>query len=290
MATYGAAQHGKEEMRKELALLAIAHRTSFVLQSSQASHSHLLSGVLRGLASRRPAVFSIYTPCPSEHGIADEGAARAARLALESRAFPFLVYDPDGGPALADRLELDGNPAPGDRWPSYELSYRDPSGKSKKMELPLTIADWAASEARFARHFARVDRSSWDESMVPFHEYLELSQAERDGKKPFVYTLDSKQQLDRRVASREIVQLAEERLGLWSDLKEMAGVEVALKVREGLAADAQREHQERESALRAEYEAKLSEQADLSTERLVGFFTQAAASRAAPPNPSHGDS
>jgi pyruvate-ferredoxin/flavodoxin oxidoreductase len=88
MAGYGAGQHGKEETRKELSLLAIAHRTAFVLQSSQASHSHLLSGVLRGLASRRPVVFNIYTPCQTEHGIPDEGSMRAARMSLESRAFP----------------------------------------------------------------------------------------------------------------------------------------------------------------------------------------------------------
>jgi pyruvate-ferredoxin/flavodoxin oxidoreductase len=289
MAAYGAAQHGKEEIRKELALIAIAHRTSFVLQSSQASHSHLLSGVLRGLASRRPAVFNIYTPCPSEHGIADEGARSAARLALESRAFPFLVYDPDAGPSLADRLDLDGNPALGDRWPVHELSYRDPSGAQKQMSLPLTIADWAASEARFARHFSRVERSSWDENMVPFHEYLELSAADRVGKVPFVYTLDSEQRLERRVASEEIVQLAEERLAFWSDLKEMAGIEVAPRVREQLAEGARREQQERESALRAEYETKLAElskegeaQAQLATRSLATrLFGEALASPAA---------
>lgn len=286
MATYGAAQHGKEEIRKELSLIAIAHRTSFVLQSSQASHSHLLSGVLRGLASRRPAVFNIYTPCPSEHGIADEGSGRAARLALESRAFPFLVYDPDAGPGLADRLDLDGNPALADTWPIYELWYRDQSGEQKKMELPLTIADWAASEARFARHFSSVERCCWDENMVPFHEYLELSEADRSGKVPFVYTLDSKQRLDRRVASKEIVQLAEERLALWSDLKEMAGIEVSPRVREELVAEAQREYQERESALRVRYQAELSEQgaeqAHLAVKRIVtGLFGEAVASRAA---------
>ena len=113
MAAYGAAQHGKEEMRKELSLLAIAHRTSFVLQTSQASHSHLLSGVLRGLSSRRPAVFNIYTPCPPEHGLPDEGSARAARLALESRAFPFLVYDPDAGPSLCRAPRPAGQPGAG---------------------------------------------------------------------------------------------------------------------------------------------------------------------------------
>jgi pyruvate-ferredoxin/flavodoxin oxidoreductase len=287
MAAYGAAQHGKEEMRKELSLLAIAHRTSFVLQTSQASHSHLLSGVLRGLASRRPAVFNIYTPCQPEHGIPDEGSSCAARMALESRAFPFLVYDPDGGPSLSDRLDLQGNPALEDVWPTYELSYKDGGGAEKTMELPMTIADWAASEARFARHFTKTERSSWNENMVPFHEYLELSEDERAGKVPFVYTLDSKKRLDRLVASSEIVELAEERLSHWSDLKEMAGVEVSPRVRADVAADVKQEYEEREAALRAEYEAKLSEggeeQAHVVVNRIVsGLFGEAEASGALP--------
>ena len=270
MAAYGAAQHGKEEMRKELGLIAMAHRTSFVLQSSQASHSHLLAGVLRGLSSRRPAIFNIYTPCPPEHGISDEGSAGAARLALESRAFPFLIYDPDAGPALADRLELDGNPARTDTWPTYELSYRDEGGGQKQMTVPVTIADWAASEVRFARHFTRVERRSWDEKMVPFHEYLDLAKGDRVGKQPFVYGLDPEKRLHRLVASEEIVQLAEERLALWRDLKEMAGVEASPRVREEIAAAAKQEFEEREAALRADYEARLSERDLEQTRRVVG--------------------
>jgi len=274
MAGYGAAQRGKEEMRKELSLLAIAHRTSFVLQSSQASHSHLLSGVLRGLSSRRPAVFNLYAPCLPEHGIPDEGAARAARLALESRAFPFLIYDPDAGPSLAERLDLQGNPAPRESWPTYELAYEDGSGAEKMIELPMTIADWAASEARFARHFSRPEGSSPGGAMVPFHEYLELSQEERIGKLPFVYTLDAERKLDRLVASPEIVELAEERLALWSDLREMAGVEVSERIRADVAGGLRKEYEEREAALRSEYEAKLSEQgaeqAQLVVSRIVG--------------------
>jgi len=287
MATYGAAQHGKREIRKEIALLAIAHRTSFVLQSSQASQSHLLSGVLRGLASRRPAIFNIYTPCPPEHGIPDEGSGRAACLALESRAFPFLVYDPDGGPSLADRLELEGNPVIEDTWPVYELSYRDESGAQKHMPLPVTIADWAASEARFARHFSKLERSTQDENIVPFHAYMELSEADRVGKRPFVYALDSEQLLDRLVASPEIVELAEERLGFWSDLKEMAGVDANPRVREDFAADLRREYEERENTLRSHFEAKLSEQGADQTQAAVtrivtSLFAAAGASGALP--------
>jgi hypothetical protein len=37
MSPFGKAQHGKTEVRKELALIAMAHRGTYVLQSSQAS-------------------------------------------------------------------------------------------------------------------------------------------------------------------------------------------------------------------------------------------------------------
>ncbi|HSK18614.1 MAG TPA: 2-oxoacid:acceptor oxidoreductase family protein, partial [Longimicrobiales bacterium] len=81
MSAYGKVEHGKTEVRKELALLAIAHRGVFVHQTSQASATHLIGGVIKGLNSRRPAVFSIYTPCPVEHGLPDEWAPHGARLA-----------------------------------------------------------------------------------------------------------------------------------------------------------------------------------------------------------------
>jgi pyruvate-ferredoxin/flavodoxin oxidoreductase len=285
MAAYGAAQHGKEEMRKELSLIAMAHRTSFVLQSSQASHSHLLSGVLRGLTSRRPVIFNIYTPCQTEHGIADEASARAARLALESRAIPFLIYDPDAGPSLAERIDLQGNPALAERWPTYELSYRDEAGAEQKMELPVTIADWAASEARFARHFTKLERASWSDDMVPFHEYLELSEDQRVDRVPFVYALGSERRLDRLVVSEEIVELAEERQRLWSDLKEMAGIDVSPRLRSDVGDDLRREYEKREETLRAEYEEKLAqqgaEQAQAVVSRIVtGLFSEVATTTA----------
>ncbi|HEU0077340.1 MAG TPA: 4Fe-4S binding protein, partial [Longimicrobiaceae bacterium] len=55
MSWYGKDQHGKTEVRKELALIAMAHRGVYVHQSSQASASHLMAGVLKGLQKRRPA-------------------------------------------------------------------------------------------------------------------------------------------------------------------------------------------------------------------------------------------
>ncbi len=152
MATYGAAQHGKTEVRKELALVAMAHRGAYVHQSSQASASHLVAGVLRGLQKRRPAVFNIYTPCPVEHGLADDWSMRAARLALESRAFPFLTFDPDAGPLFADALTLDGNPSVDQRWPEYGIDYVDDAGAAQRI-------DAAAHDRRLGRHRRTVQQA-----------------------------------------------------------------------------------------------------------------------------------
>ncbi|HMU60823.1 MAG TPA: 2-oxoacid:acceptor oxidoreductase family protein, partial [Gemmatimonadales bacterium] len=259
MSGFGKAQHGKKEVRKELALLGIAHRGVYVHQSSQAAASHLIGGVLRGLHKRRPVLINVYTPCPVEHGLADDWSQHAARLALESRAFPFLTFDPDAGPTYADQLSLDGNPAVDDLWPTYTLRFLDDSGSEEALELPVTIADWAATEARFKQHFKEVPASEWNEEMRPFHEFFALSAEEREGLTPYILALTKERRLRRLRVSKEIVELAEERQMFWSQLRQLAGLEVAPAVRDLVATSLEEEFESRSAALRAEYEQKLSD-------------------------------
>jgi pyruvate-ferredoxin/flavodoxin oxidoreductase len=259
MAAYGKAQHGKEETRKELALIALAHRGAFVMQSSQASASHMIGGVIRALKSPRPAVMNIYTPCPVEHGLADEWAPNAARFALEGRAFPFMIYDPDAGSTIADCLDLGGNPDLDQRWPTYELEYVDDAGETQKMELPVTTADWAATEGRFKKHFKRIKPADWDDDQVLFHEFLDMSEDDRLGKTPFVWVIDGEKKLGRLACSIEMVLLAEDRLLFWSQLKELAGLEVPASVRADIADDMESEFEEKAAAIRSGYETQLAE-------------------------------
>ena len=259
MSGFGKAQHGKTEVRKELSLIAIAHRGVYIHQSSQASASHLLSGVLKGLHKRRPVLINVYTPCPVEHGLADDWSQHAARLALESRAFPYLTYDPDAGSQFADCLSLEGNPALDDTWPVYTLRYVDDAGAEQTMELPLTIADWAATEARFKQHFAAVEADVPSDDLTPFHEYVAMSPGDRGERVPFVYAATRDRKLRRLRVSVEIVKLAEERLQFWSQLKQLAGLEVSASVRDGVAGTLEREFDAKLEAVRSEYEAKLVE-------------------------------
>jgi len=258
MAEYGAAHHGKEENRKEMGLIAMAHRGAYVLQTSQALPAHMVAGVLKGLGKRRPAVFNIYTPCQAEHGLPDSASLHAAKLALEGRAFPYLEYDPDAGSTTADRLSLEGNPAVEDTWPTYDLEYVDEQGEKRSMTLPLTTADWAATEPRFGKHFRKVERVDWTDSMVPFADYLEQGAAEREGKTPYIWIKDGEERLGRLAVAREMVELAEERLDLWDELRELAGVKLSEKVRARVTRPMEERMQSELAALKEEYEMKIA--------------------------------
>ena len=72
MAQYGKAIKGKQEPRKEIGLIGMAHRTTYVMQSTIAHPSHMIEGFIQGLKARRPALFNLYTSCQPEHGIGDD--------------------------------------------------------------------------------------------------------------------------------------------------------------------------------------------------------------------------
>jgi len=227
----------------------------FVMQSSQATPSHLIQNVLKGLQARRPALFILNTPCPPEWGLADFGAPDAARLALESRAVPNIVFDPDKGTTFSECIDLESNPSPLDTWTTYDLAFLDENGAEQKLNLPVTTADWALGEARFRKHFKK---ANGEDNLVPFHEYLRLDKEERENATAFIYTVDAKRHLSKMTVSDEIAKLAEERLCHWAQLKEIAGIDVSDTMRDSVADSMSEELEARITALTAEYEARIA--------------------------------
>jgi pyruvate-ferredoxin/flavodoxin oxidoreductase len=255
MADHGPDHKGKEEVRKELALISMAHRGAFVMQSSLATPSHLFKNLLRGLQVRRPAIFILNSPCPREWGIAQDSAPEAARLALESRAVPNMVFDPDLGDTFSECMNLEGNPSPLEKWTSFDVIHVDEEGNEQKMTLPLTVADWALGESRFREHYSKPGDES---ELVPFHQYIEMDQDDRADATPFIYTVDAEKRLGKVCVSNEIVQLAEERLNYWAQLKELAGIEVSDNMRGLVAEGVTRQLEAQMEALKSEYEGKIA--------------------------------
>ncbi|WP_455207876.1 2-oxoacid:acceptor oxidoreductase family protein [Kaarinaea lacus] len=224
MAPFGKVTEGKQEIRKEIGLIAMAHRTAYVMQSTIAHANHMIEGFIEGLLSKRPAVFNCYSSCQPEHGIGDDMSHHQAKLAVESRAYPMFQYNPDKGEKPEDCFELTGNPAIHEIWPKYKLHYLT-GGKEKVMELPMTFADFAMTETRFRKHFRSAPPDTWHEDMLPLADYLDLSADEREGKHPFIWTVDRNQNLSRLLVDDIMVASCEDRRHFWVMLKAIAGIE-----------------------------------------------------------------
>ncbi|MCP4273953.1 MAG: pyruvate ferredoxin oxidoreductase [Gammaproteobacteria bacterium] len=223
MSQFGKAQKGKSEIRKEMSLIAAAHRTTYVLQSSQATETHMIEGFIEGLNSRRPALFNIYTACPPEHGIGDDVATLQSKMAMDSRAYPLFKYDPDAGTTFEECCSIKGNPAINDDWPMYHINYEDEDGNESKLEVPLTFADFAASEGRFRKQFSMAPPETWNDDMVVLHEFLEMDEDEREGQFPFIWGVDGNNHLTRILLSNEMVLSCEERRDFWHQLRSICG-------------------------------------------------------------------
>jgi pyruvate-ferredoxin/flavodoxin oxidoreductase len=224
MAQFGKAQKGKQETRKEISLIGMAHRTAYVMQGTIAHVNHLLENYIDGLNSRRPALFNIYAVCPPEHGVGDDTSVDQSKLAVESRAYPLFRFDPDAGVTFSECVSLEGNPAMDADWPTYTLKYKDDKGAEKSMELPMTFADFAATEGRFGKQFKKAPPETWNDDMMPLADFLALSKDDREGKFPYIWGVDRKNRLIRLLVTEELARSSEERMHYWRQLKDISGV------------------------------------------------------------------
>ena len=139
---HGKALPGKIERRKELAQICMMHPNTFVAQTSCAMPNHFYKAIMSANEYDGPAVVTVYTTCQPEHGVGDNMAAQQSKLAVDTRTFPVLMYDPRKGLKIAERLSLQGNPATKEDW------YKDPKSGEQ-----FDFVMFARSEGRFSKHF-----------------------------------------------------------------------------------------------------------------------------------------
>jgi pyruvate-ferredoxin/flavodoxin oxidoreductase len=201
----------------------------------------MLEGFIDGLNSRRPALFNCYTPCQPEHGIPDDASMAHSKMAVESRAYPLFRFDPDAGITFADCISLEGNPYPQMLWPDYPLRYVDEVGLEQEMTLPWTFADFALTEGRFRKHFRQAPQGSWNDSMVPLHEFIELPTAERTDRYPYIWSVDAKNRLNRVMVAEPLVRATEDRRNFWYQLKSLAPEQASAGSKDELVAQIRQE-------------------------------------------------
>ncbi len=147
MSIHGKKEMGKQERRKELGQICMMHPNTFVAQTVGPMTGHFYKAVSQALDYNGPAIINVFTTCQPEHGVADDMAAHQAKLAMESRAFPIYIYNPDAGRTIKERLSLMGNP-------SVDRDWATKKRKDGNTETTRFI-DWCHTEGRFRKHFNR---------------------------------------------------------------------------------------------------------------------------------------
>ncbi len=142
MSPHGKVISGKQERRKELANICMMHPNTLVAQTTPAHMNHFYKAIFAANEFDGPSVVNVYTTCQPEHGVADNMASAQAKLAVNSRAFPLIMYDPRKGDTFKERLSLAGNPVVKNDW------YVHPKTKE-----PVDFVYFARTEGRFAKHF-----------------------------------------------------------------------------------------------------------------------------------------
>ncbi len=145
MSIHGKKDAGKQERRKELGQICMMHPNTFVAQTVGPMTGHFYKSITMALDYNGPAVINVFTTCQPEHGVADDMAAAQAKLAMESRAFPIYIYNPDGGRTMKEKLSLMGNP-------SVDRDWATKKRKDGTTDT-TTFIDWARTEGRFRKHF-----------------------------------------------------------------------------------------------------------------------------------------
>ncbi|MHC4903233.1 MAG: 2-oxoacid:acceptor oxidoreductase family protein, partial [Planctomycetota bacterium] len=165
MNQFGAASQGKLTEKKSPAeVFSVGHGSPFVAQVSMANAAKLYRVILDALGYRGTAFLQCFTTCMTEHGVGDDMASVQAARIRDARGMPEFVYNSGLGESYAEAIDLKGNPALDEDWWTTRF-------KRTKQEYRYTVAHWAATEARFRRHFKEIDADQ-AAGMTPLEDML----------------------------------------------------------------------------------------------------------------------
>jgi hypothetical protein len=205
-----------------LATTAMGLGGLFVLQSPSSNLVALRQQLMRGMACRGPALFSVYAPQ------AQPGATLPpyldAAAAMHSRAFAAFCYDAQAGANWAERFSLVNNPEPEADWPVETLEYADAQHQRISQPGAFTYADFVLCDPGQAAHFALVPRDRWSGQMLPAADWLQLPESQAASHVPYVLAVDDQDTLQRVIVDMSLMQATRRCLLLWHRLQEHGGV------------------------------------------------------------------
>ena len=207
---------------RQLVNMAIGLNEVYVLQSAGSHLYQFRDRILKAMSYAGPALISVYSGAGGKTGGLPPYLNAAA--AMESRVFPAFVYDPAAGANWAVRFELDVNSQAELDWPVHGFAYEDEKHQRMEASVAFTLADFAACDARYARHFALVPRARWNGSMAPVDECLETGQKGAPERIPCLQMVDRDNVLHKVIVDDKLVRAAQRCREAWHSLQELGGI------------------------------------------------------------------
>ena len=88
----GEKSFGQVTWKKNMPGIAVAHNIPYVATASPAYFLDLMNKVKKAALVKGPAYIHIYSPCPTGWGSAPERSIEFAKLVVETKVFPCLLY------------------------------------------------------------------------------------------------------------------------------------------------------------------------------------------------------
>jgi pyruvate-ferredoxin/flavodoxin oxidoreductase len=182
--------------------------------------SHLFNGILEGMESPEPSLFSIFAPEHKKHFIVNDAWPKLAGLALNSRAFPSLRFNPkEESKFLSSAIHLGANPDANENWYSETLTYSE-GEEEHSFNYAITWADWAYTIREWKSHFS--DYKKENGAALPVSDYIALDEDARNGNVPVIIRA-KEGNLERYAISKQAVTACEVMLTAWNTWRELAG-------------------------------------------------------------------
>lgn len=206
-----------------LAMTALSLGEVFVMQAGASQLAALGPDLRAGLAGRGPALYTVFSGAGPETGGLSPYLVSAA--AVESRAFPSFVYDPQAGTAWAERFRLAGNPQPEAPWAEHTLEWQDAAFRRQSVQQAFTAVEFLALDTRLASELAEIAPQAWNEAQVSPAEMLAAPAAE--GRVPALPMADVEGQMHRVVAGEALLAAARGCQARWKLLQALGGAGAA---------------------------------------------------------------
>jgi ferredoxin len=235
-------------------LNAITLKKAFVYQGTMNNPAHLAKGLVNGISDNKPALFNLYAFSEAEHDADSRAAMAYGQLAINSRTFPLLYFNPDKEHGfLNGSINLENNRELRENWITEDI----PLPNKESLAYKITWADWAFTQEAWQSEFKKV---SSDGSNVIMADYMRLSIKERANKVPVIIRSGSKG-LVYYSASRRVVQMTESVLDNWNTLQELAGLitEFPVKLSEEVKKELTSKFDQDIAELKKEYDQKIIE-------------------------------